>query len=333
MPPAAVIHRLLIGYQVAQAIHVAATLGIADLLKDGPRTSDDLAVATGSHPTALYRLLRGLASVGVFCEEDDRHFTLTPLGNCLRSDAAEPVGPWARFIGRPWHWQSWENLLHSVRTGETASRHAHGMGLFEYFARHPEEGAAFDAAMTGISQRQAAAVLAVGDFGRFGRIVDVGGGQGAFLAAILAKHPATQGVLFDLPHVVAHAEPFLRAAGVAARCRVVGGDFFEAVPDGGDAYVLKNTLFNWDDDQATAILRTCRRAMGPTGTLLVVDPVLAGPNEGEQVKFIDINMLVVATGQVRTSEEYAALFARAGFGLVELTATASEVSVIEGSPW
>jgi SAM-dependent methyltransferase len=332
MPPAAVMHRLLYGYQVAQAIHVAATLGIADLLADGPRTSDDLAVATGSHPSALYRLLRGLASVGVFREDDSHLFALAPLGDCLRSDADGPVGPWARFIGRPWHWQSWGHLLHSVRTGETASRHAHGMGLFEYFAQHPEEGAAFDAAMTGISQRQAAAVLAVCDFGRFGRVVDVGGGQGAFLAAILARHPATQGVLFDLPHVIAHAQPVLRAAGVADRCRVVGGDFFEAVPDGGDAYVVKNTLFNWDDDRAMAILRTCRRAMGPAGTLLVLDPVLAGPNEGEQVKFMDINMLVVATGQVRTPEEYAALFARAGFRLVGVTATASEVSVVEGSP-
>jgi hypothetical protein len=332
MPPVAMMLRLLNGYQVSQAIHVAATLGIADFLKDGPRTSDDLAVATGSHPAALYRLLRALASVGVFREEDDRHFALTPLGTCLRSDAAQPVGPWARFIGRAPHWQSWGNLLHSVRTGETACRHALGMGIFEYFAQHLEEGAVFDAAMTGYSRRQAAAVLAAYDFGRFGRIVDVGGGQGAFLAAILVKHRETQGVLFDQPHVVARAEPVLRAAGVADRCRVVGGSFFEAVPDGGDAYVLKATIFNWDDDHATTILTTCRRAMGPTGTLLVVDPILDPPNEGGERKFIDINMLVNTAGQVRTPEEYAALFAGAGFRLVGVTATASEVSVVEAVP-
>jgi hypothetical protein len=293
----AMLGRLVSGYQVSQAIHVAATLGIADLLKDGPCRSEDLAAATESHPAALYRLLRALASVGVFREEGDRSFALTPLGDLLRSDATESIGPWARFIGRPYHWQSWGDLLYSVQTGETASRHVHGMSQWEYEARHPEEGAIFDAAMTGMSHRQAVAALAAYDFGRFGRIVDVGGGQGAFIAAILNKYPSTRGVLFDQPHVVAGAEPVLRAAGVVERCDVVGGSFFDAVPDDGDAYVVKNVVVDWGDEQAVAILRACRRAMGPTGMLLVIEPVLGAPNEGTFEKFADLIMLVVPGGR------------------------------------
>jgi hypothetical protein len=323
---------LVSGYQVSQAIHVAATLGIADLLKDGPRTSDNLAAAVAAHPAALYRFLRALASVGVFREEDGRRFALTPLGDCLRSDAAEPVGPGARFIGGPYNWQSWGDLLHSVRTGETAGPHVHGMSHWEYGARHSEEAAVFDAAMTGMSQRQAGAVLVAYDFGRFRRVVDVGGGHGAFLAAVLAKYPETRGVLFDQPQVVAQAAPVLRAAGVAERCEVVGASFFDAVPDGGGAYVVKNVVHNLGDEQAAAILRACRRAMGPTGVLLVIEPVVGPPNEGALEKFTDLIMLVVPGGQSRTRAELSNLFAGAGFRLAGMTATTSEVSVVEGVP-
>jgi len=330
--PSAVLGRLVNGYQVSQAIHVAALLGLADLLKDGPRRADDLAAATGSNDAALYRLLRALASVGVFCEAENRCFALTPLGDCLRSDAAEPIAPWARFIGAAYHWQSWGDLVYSVQTGETASHHVHGMSQWAYGAQHPEEGAAFDAAMTAMSQRQAAAVLAAYDFGRFGRIVDVGGGQGAFLAAILSKYPTTRGALLDQPHVVAHAEPVLRAAGVAERCEVTGGSFFDAVPDDGDAYVVKGVVLDWSDEQAAAILRACRRAIRPSGRLLVIEPVLGPPNEGALQTFADLVMLVVPGGQVRTSEELAALFARAGFRLTRVTPTASEVTIVEGVP-
>ena len=328
-PPTVALRRLVNGYQVTQAIHVAATLGLADLLTDGPRGSDDLAAATGTHAGALYRVLRALASVGVFREEPGRRFGLTPLGECLRADAPEPVGPWAAFVGRPYHWQAWAHLLHGVRTGETAFRHAHGMGVWEYRAAHPEEGAIFDRAMTAISRRQADAVLAAYDFGRFGSVVDVGGGAGAFLAAVLARHPAVRGVLFDQPHVVAGADEVLRAAGVADRCRVVAGSFFEAVPDGGDAYVLKNIVHNWEDEEATAILRGCRRAIGAGGALLAVDRVLAPPNEGAAAKSMDLQMLVGAGGRERTREEWDDLLAAGGFRFVGVTPTASDVSVVE----
>jgi hypothetical protein len=330
--PSAALLGLVNGYQVSQAIHVAATLGIADLLDSGPRSSDDLAEATGTHPRALYRLLRALASVGVFREDNDRRFALTPLGECLQFDAIEPVGPWAVYIGQLEFWQTWGHLLHSVRTGENAFRHIHGMNVWEYRARSPEAGAIFDRAMTGLSRGVTEAVLKAYDFAQFASVVDVGGGQGALLAAILAKHPSARGVVFDQPQVVAGAGPVLRAAGVADRCQVVGGDFFEAVPDGGDAYVLKSILHDWEDEQATAILRSCRRAIGPGGKLLVIEREISPPNAGARAKFVDLLMMVGAGGRERTREEWASLFAAGGFRLVGVTPTENMWSVIEGVP-
>lgn len=330
--PSVMLKRLTDGYQVSQAIHVAATLGIADLLKDGPRASDDLAAVTNTHPRTLYRLLRALASVGVFREESDRRFALTPLGDCLRSDAPEPVGGWAAFIGRPYYWQAWAHLLESVRTGENAFRHLHGTSNWEYRAHRPEEGAIFDRAMTALSRQHTASILAVYDFGRFKRIVDVGGGRGALLAAILAQNPNVRGVLFDQPQVVAHAGRLLGDAGVADRCEIAGGDFLVAVPEGGDAYALRSILHDWDEGEAVAILRTCRRAIVPEGRLLVIERIVGPPNDDRDAKFSDLNMLVSPGGQERTREEWDALFAAAGFRLTRVFPTAMGTNVIEGVP-
>lgn len=330
--PSVALRRLSNGYQVSQAIHVAATLGLADLLKDGARSSDELAAATGTHAPSLYRLLRALAGVGVFREEADRRFAPTPLGECLRFDAPEPVGGWAAFIGESYHWQAWSQLLYSIQTGESAFRHVHGMDSWSYRARHPELSATFDRAMTDSSRQVAQAVLAAYDFGQFARLVDVGGGQGAFLAAVLAQCPGVQGVLFDQPHVVAGADRVLQAAGVADRCRVVGGSFFESVPDGGDGYMLKAVLHDWDDEPAVAILRSCRRAMPAQGKLLVIERSIEGPNEDPDGKFSDLNMLVSLGGRERTGHEYATLFAAADFQLAGATRTEIEISVIEATP-
>src|SRR6478672_2935952 len=200
--PTVALRRLTNGYQVTQAIHVAAALGIADRLRDGPRDSDALAQETATHAPALHRVLRALASVGVLHEDGDGRFALTAIGECLRSDAAEPVGAWAAFVGRPYHWQAWGALLHGVRTGESPFHSVHGTDTWAYRASHPEEGAIFDAAMTDIMRRANAHLLAVYDFARFGTVVDVGGGRGAFLGAVLEAHPGMHGVLFDQPHVV-----------------------------------------------------------------------------------------------------------------------------------
>jgi len=330
-PPSLVLRRLTTGYQVTQAIHVAAKLGLADLLADDPRTSDALAAATGTHPDALYRLLRALAGVGVFREEEGRRFALTDLGACLRSEASDSLAGWAAYVSEPYHWQAWGALEHSVRTGENAFRHVHGTDSWTFLARHPELSAGFDRAMTALSRQVAAAVLAAYDFGRFGTVVDVGGGNGALLAAILAGHPATRGMLFDQPHVVAGAPPVLAAAGVADRCEVVGGSFFEAVPAGGDAYVLKSILHDWEDEDCVRILRVCRRAMADGVALLAVERELGPPNASPDGKFSDLNMLVGPGGRERTPEEYAALFAAAGFRFVDFTPSAVGTGVFEGA--
>jgi SAM-dependent methyltransferase len=322
--------RLVNGFRISQALHVVATLGIADLLKDGPRASQDLAAATGTHPRAL--VLRALAAAGVFRESADQTFSLTPLGDFLRSDASEAVGPWAVYIGRAPAWQAWSKLLHSVRTGENAFRHVHGMDVWTYRSRHTDEGAVFDAAMTALSRGVSEAVASSYDFSRSSCVVDVGGGQGAMLAAIVSAHPGLRGILFDQPHVVSRAQDLLRSAGVADRVEVVGGSFFEAVPPGGDVYTLKAILHDWDDAASTAILKTCRRAIRPGGKLLIVEQVVAPPNEGLDAKFSDLNMLVSPGGQERTRAEFAALFEAADFHLATVIPTGTRTDIIEAVP-
>jgi hypothetical protein len=323
--PTVALRRLVNGYQVTQAIHVAAALGIADLLRDSPRASDALAAQTRTHLPSLHRVLRALASVGVLHEDEDGRFALTAIGECLRSDAAEPVGGWAAFVGRPYHWQAWGALLHGVRTGENTFHSVHGTDVWDYRASHPEEGASFDAAMTAITLRANRHLLAAYDFGRFATVVDVGGGRGAFLNAILEAHPGMRGVLFDQPHVIAGAV-------VDERCEVVAGSFFDAVPEGADAYILKAIVHDWDDEDALRILARCRAAIGAGGALLVVERDLGGPNENADAKFSDLNMMVGVGGRERTGAEFAALLAAGGFALASTTPSAIGLTVFEGHP-
>lgn len=330
--PSAALTRLVNGYQVSHALHAAAALGIADLLAAGTTSVVDLATATRTQPDPLYRLLRALAAAGVFHELPDCRFALTPMGECLRSDAPDPVAPWAMLAGQSYVHRAWEALPHTLRTGGTAFRHAHGVDVWDYRARHPEQSAIFDRAMSGISRRVAEAVVATCDFGRFRCVVDVGGGEGTLLAHILAAHPAVRGVLFDLPHVIARAAPILEAAGVTGRCDVVAGDFFTGIPRGSDACVLKGILHDWDDAAATAILRACRRAIAPGGTLLVIERLIAPPNEGADDKFSDLNMLVIPGGRERTRDEFEALFIASGFRPIDVLATGSRMSVLRAEP-
>jgi len=327
---AVALRRLVNGYQVTQAVHVATTLGIADLLADGPRSSDDLAAVTGAHPGALYRLLRALAGAGVFREDDAHCFALTDLGDGLRSDAPNSLAGWTAFVGEPYHWQVWGDLLYSVQTGEDAFHHVHGTDPWSYRASHPERSARFDNAMASMSRQVAAAVLTAYDFGRFGTVVDIGGGSGTFLATILARHATMHGILFDLPHVVAGAGPILAAAGVADRCTVVEGSFFDAVPAGADAYVLKAVLHDWQDADCARILQRCRQAMTEGAALVVVEREIGARNEHPDGKFSDLNMLVSTGGRERTLEEYGALFAAAGFRWVGFTPSARGAGVFEG---
>jgi hypothetical protein len=310
---------------------VAASLGIADLLKDSPRSSTEIAKETGAHAGSLYRLLRALSSAGVLEEQADARFTLTDVGQCLRSDSPHSRIAWARNIGRPYAWQAWGEMRHSVMTGEDAFRHLHGVSVWAWRAEHPEETEFFDAAMTELSRGVINAIAEAFDFSRFGCIVDVGGGQGATLAGILAKNPASKGILYDLPHVAAGASAVLAAHGVADRCEVVGGNMYSSVPHGGDAYLLKNVLMDEDDQKVRAILQGCRAATGTSGRLIAIEALAGEPNRTE-VSLIDMTMLVMTGGRKRTLDQYSALFAEAGFRLEQSIASPPPMTMLIGAP-
>jgi hypothetical protein len=320
------------GYQRSRALMVATELGIADLLRAGPRPVGDLAQATRTHEPTLYRLLRALASVGVFHEDSERCFSLTSIGQLLCSDSSASLGAVARFFGRDYHWTAWGHLLGSVRTGENASRAALGTDVWTYRERHPEENEIFNAAMAALSRASAAAELAAYDFSRHRTIVDVAGGTGALLSAILRKHQDSRGILFDQPHVVADARRVLEREGVADRVRIESGSFFERVPSGADAYIMRRILHDWLDADALAILRCCRSAMPPDARLLLIESVVGPPNVDPQSKFRDLLMLVSAGGRERTESEWRALLTDGGFELRHVHPAGTTSAVIEARP-
>jgi len=332
LPPRDALLRMTNAFQASQAIHVAATLGIADLLEDGPRSIDELAQATGTHAPTLYRLLRALASVGVFAEQPDAQFRSTPLAEYLRTNAPRSLRAWAMQIGQQYLWTSWGHLLHSVRTGEPAFPELYGTTAWEYRQAHPEEDAVFNAAMTALSTGVVEAIVQSYDFSGMGVLMDVGGGEGVLLAAILAANPTLRGVLFDQPHVVTGANELLERAGVANRCEVVSGSFFEAVPGGADTHLLKSIVHDWDDTETVKILRACRAAIADSGRLLVVEPIIQPGNEPDPAKFSDLNMLVMLGGQERTAEDFKRLYAEGGYRLTNIIRTGSSMAIIEGVP-
>ena len=335
MPPAAALSQLLRGSLVTQLIYVAATLGIADLLHRGPQSSHDLAAAVGVHAQALYRVLRALASLGIFAETQPGHFALTPLAEPLRSDVPFSLRASARFYGERWWWQACGDLLHSVRTGGPAFDHIHGRGLFAYLAQASDAATVFNEHQTNMTLQDAAAVVSTYDFTAYRTIVDVGGGHGALAAAILQSSPATTMVLFDQASVIEGARQRPRPPVVAERCTLVPGDFFEAVPPGGDAYVLKDIIHDWDDERATMILRNCHRVMvdpSHVRRLLIIEKVISPGNAPFAGKLTDITMLLIAGGRERTAEEYQALLTGAGFTLTKIVPTRSPASVIEAVP-
>jgi hypothetical protein len=320
------------GYEIARTLHVVATLGIADLLVDGPKYVAELAVATGTHAPTLYRLLRAVASVSVFAEDPAGRFGLTPRGEYLRSDVQGSVRAWAMMVGGPSFWSSWGELLDTVKTGETAFLKVHGMTNWQYRARHADEGAIFDTAMTATSVASVAAIAGGYDFSQIRVLVDVGGGQGILLAAIMAVNTSMHGILFDQPHVLTDVGAILEAAGVADRTQIVSGDFFEQLPSGADAYMLKSVIHDWDDPQAINILRSCRAAMRDGAKLLVVELAENPPNQPDPAKFIDIRMLVMNGGRERTAVDFEQLYAAAGLRLCKVIPTQSPFHIFEGSP-
>ncbi len=329
--PQAELRRMMTGYWTAQCIYVAAHLGLADLLKDGPLPVARLAEATGTHAPSLYRLLRGLAGEGVFAEDAEGRFGLTPLAECLRSDRPDSQRAMALMMGEE-HYRCWGELLYSIRTGRTAFEKLYGQPIFTWLAGQPQAAQIFDAAMVGVHGAESAAMLDAYDFAGFGTLVDVGGGNGSLLTTALNRHPRLRGVLFDRPDVIERARPLLEQAGLADRCTAVGGDFFQSVPSGGDAYLMRHIIHDWDDDRSLAILKNVRRVMPAAGKLLLVEGVVPPGNGPSFTKMLDLNMLVIPGGKERTEEEYRELYAAAGFRLSRIVPTRRDVSVIEGVP-
>jgi hypothetical protein len=320
--------RLISGYWISQAIYAAAKLGLADLLKNGPRTAEDLAHATETHAPSLYRLLRALASVGVFAKDDEGRFTLTPLAETLRSDVPGSQWSMAVMMGEE-HYQAYGQLLYSVQTGETAFEKIYGMPIFEYLTKHQEQRIIFDAAMTGVHGRETGAMLEAFDFSRIRCLADIGGGNGSVIASILRRYPEMRGILFDLADVADRARDTIEAAGLAGRCQVVGGDFFQSAPVGADAYLMRHIIHDWDDEESVDILRSIHQAMRADGRLLLVESVIMPGNDPFFGKLLDLTMLVIPGGRERTEEEFRLLLEAAGFELVNVTPTETEVSVIE----
>jgi shikimate 5-dehydrogenase len=327
--PAERLRTLLTGYQATQTIHAAAMLRVADHLDDHtPQPVEAVAAAVGVHAGALYRLLRALAALGVFHEHEGHAFTLAPLGTCLRSDVTPTLGPWARFLAEPSRWRVWGHLTESVRTGETAFAAVHGMDCWEFRRAHPEVGALFHAAMAANSAHIDQAVVSACDLTGRRHLGDIGGGRGSLMAAFLTAYPTLQGTVFDQPAVVIEAEALLTAAGVRARCRVEGGDFWVAVPEGCDALLLKFILHDWDDARALALLKRCRAAVVPGAVLFVAEYLVGPPNTGLHVKMSDLNMFLGTGGRERTEAEYAALLEAAGFRYRHAVPTRGLLSVL-----
>ena len=327
--PQAQVRQLIDGYRASQAISVAAELGLADLLADGPRHYEDLARASGTNPQALYRLLRALASMEVFARLDGERFALNPLAECLRSDFAGSLHAWAIQTNRLR--QSWTDLHHSVGTGQTAFDHLHGMSVWEYRERNPDEGRLFQDAMTALTMLVVRSVLAAYDFSRFGTVADLGGGRGSLLQAILEANPRLSGILFDVPAAIREAAVLFEQGGLSARCQLLEGSFFESVPEGADAYVLSRVLHDWTDEQAIQILKTTRRAMAGGAALLLVERVLDSQNPSPEATLSDIHMLVMTGGRERTVEEFVVLLAASGFELVRAIETGSTCTLSRGS--
>jgi hypothetical protein len=323
---------LITGYWVSQLVFVAAKLGLADALAKGPRTPESVAESVGAHPPFLRRVLRALASVGVFAEDARGRFRLTSLGQTLRSDRPGSFKDFALMIVDDYNWQGWSALTHGVVTGELPFAHVHGCPIFEYLQQHPDKERVFAASMANISETENAAVARAYPFGRLSRLVDVGGSHGHLLATILRRHRKLRGVLSDQPQVVTNAAQsgFITGPDVRDRCETAGGDFFTSVPAGADGYIMKYIIHDWEDEKSIRILGNCRDAMAPDGRVLVVDHVVPPGNRPNWGKLLDINMMALTGGLERTREEFRDLFARAGLRLRRVIPTACPLSIVEG---
>ena len=323
---------LLNAFLTVQALHAAAVLGLADTLAAGSVTMEALVASTGAHGPSLYRLLRMLTGTGVVREESDGRFSLTPLGEPLRSDVPGSVRDWALYVGAPAPWDAWGRLHDAVMSGTTGFELAHGVPTYEYLAQHPEVGGPFDRWMTRQSELHNPAIVAALDLTGVTTVADIGGGQGSLLGAILQANPSMTGILLDLPHVVADAVA-IHAADVADRCQVIGGDLLAAVPPGADFYLIKRVLMLLGDEDAVRALRLCAEALPPHGKVLVIEMVMLTNNHPSPAKTFDLLMLLANPGgAIRTEEQFRDLFAAAGLRLTRVIPTTSPNRILESVP-
>jgi hypothetical protein len=323
--------QLLFGKLISGAVFAFARLGIADVLESGPKTPAEVAVAINADPESVYRLLRATAAVGVATEGPDGKFSQTQLSDALRTNAVPSMRGAAIFLADEWHMLGWGRLSDAVTDGKTVLEKIYGMPIFDYLAKNPEPGAHFDRAMTSMSTLEGPPVVAAYDFSVFQSITDVGGGHGFLLAKILEANPHLQGVLYDAPHVVAGA-PSGPLAAVLNRCKLESGNFFESVPAGSDAYIMKHIIHDWPDDLCIKILKHCRAGVNPGGKLLVVDHCIPPGNDFRTSKFMDLEMLLFPGGKERTEAQFRHIFEASGWKLTRVIPTQSEIAVVEGIP-
>jgi len=332
--PAQLLMQLSTGYMASACIQVAAKLKIADLLAPGPKPVHELAAAAGAHEDRLYRVLRVLASLGVFHEAAPRTFAITPAAECLRSDVPNSFRDMALFITSPYHFRTYADLFHTVKTGQITFEHVYGKPIFDYFAENQEFSELFNNGMSSMSRVVTPALLEAYDFSGIHTLMDVAGGHGALLRAILNEHPEMRGMLIDLDHVIEGAKRIPENQTLAHRCEFMAADFFADVPSGADAVIMKHIIHDWEDDKALIILKNCRKALAgkPNAKILLVESVLPEGNEPHPGKFIDLEMFVFPGGRERTEREFRNLFASAGLRLTRVVPMKAPLWLVEGVP-
>jgi hypothetical protein len=331
-PPHVQLVQMATAYWASRLLYVAAKVNLADHLANGPQSAAALAVRTGTDAGALYRLLRTLASLGLVTENGAQQFALTPLGAALKSDAPGSARATVLTLAGDWIWRGFEQLLYSVETGNSGLERSLGEPMFDWLGKHPDDAALFSETMIGFHGAEPAAVAAAYDFSGLQTLVDVGGASGDLLTTVMTNHPGSRGVLFDLSHALVGAAALIESRGLSDRITIKTGSFFDAVPGGGDAYLLSHIIHDWTEPQCLTILHNCRAAMNGGGRLLIVEMVIPEGNAPHPGKMLDMMMLVGPGGQERTEPEYRALLGKAGFRLTTVVPTASAVSVVEAMP-
>ena len=321
--------QMIFGLVITKAIYCVAKLNIADTLAaKGPMNCSALAAQSGAHEESLYRLMRALASIGIFREDQNGNFLLTPLAECLRDDSPDSVKAMALGVGNVW-FKAYSELMYPIQTGKGGFEHAMGMPVFEYLTANPDEGKIFDRMMTDIHGGETEPMINAYDFSAFETIVDVGGGNGEVITSILKKHKQLKGILFDLPEVINRARQNITSTGLNDRCQLDTGNFFESVSKGGDAYIMRHIIHDWSDADAVTILSNCRKAMKPGGKVLVVEAVIQEGNEPSPFKLLDLTMLMVG-GKERTKKQFDSIFSQAGLKVNRIVPFQNDLSVVEG---